>query len=181
MSTQISPQMRIVALAGVLLIALAGSGLLLLRHSKPGAVTVPSTSHSTTPAATTALHRPAASKPAVHVRVMRPKVDPRLPAPLRSALARHPLVVVGLYDPQVRVDSLSLAEARAGASAARVGFVPVNLLDDAVAGPLTALLPANQLLPAPGLLVYRRPGRLVYRFDGYLDRAAVTQAVRNAR
>jgi hypothetical protein len=57
----------------------------------------------------------------------------------------------------------------------------VNLLDDAVAGRLTALLPANELLPTPGALVYDRQGKVVYRFDGYLDRAAITQAVENAR
>lgn len=178
MSTQISPQMRIVALAGVLLIALAGSALVLLRHAKPGPVTVPQTARTNAPAKSASSHRTSAP---VRVKVVRPAVNPLLPGKLRAALARNPLVVVGFYDPQTRENSLVLAEARAGAAGAHAGFVAVNLLDDRVAGRLTALLPAGQLLPAPGILVYRRSGKVVYRFDGYLDRAAIAQAVDNAR
>lgn len=185
-TAQISPQMRIVALVGVLLIVLGGASLVVLRHSKPGTVTVPPTSHATKPSATTtSLHRPTAATHPVasptHHHVAQPKVDPRLPAVVRAALERNRLVVAGFFDPQVRVDSLTIGEAHAGAAEADVGFVRVSLLDDRVAGPLTALLPAGQLLPAPGILVYERPGKVVYRFDGYLDRAAVAQAVEAAR
>lgn len=178
MTTQISPQMRIVALAGVLLIALAGASLMFLRHSKPGAATVPSTPHTTTPASTTSLHTSPA-KPVV--KIVRPAVDPLLPGKIRAALVRHPLVVVATFDPQVKVDWLTVTEARAGASSGGAGFVPVSLLDDSVAGRLTALLPSGQLLPSPGILVYKRPGRVVFRYDGYLDRAAIAQAVAQAK
>jgi hypothetical protein len=65
--------------------------------------------------------------------------------------------------------------------AGRAGFVTINLLADKVAGRLTALLPSNELLPSPGILVFKRPGRMVWRFDGYLDRQAVAQAVDNIR
>ena len=65
--------------------------------------------------------------------------------------------------------------------AAHVPFRAVSLLDDAVAGPLTALLPAGQLLPNPGFVVYKRPGTVAYRSDGYLKSASVAQAVREAR
>ncbi len=184
MSTQLSPQIRVFALVGVLLIALAGAWLVLLNRPKPATVTVPTTAHTTTPAATTAhTTTPAATtattpaKPAVS----KVHVDPRLPAPIQAALERHPVVVVGLYDPQVHVDALTLAAARAGAAQAGVGFLPVDLLDDRVAGRLTALLPSGNLLPDPGLLVYRRPGKVVYRFDGYLDRDAVALAAATAR
>jgi hypothetical protein len=176
--TQLSPPVRIVALAGVLLIALAGSALVLLRHHTPGAATVPSTPHATTPAATTAVsHR---SRPHVRAKIVRPAVDAQLPGRLRAALERHRIVVAGFYDPQVQENTLSISEARAGAVRAGAGFVAVDLLDNSVAGPLTALLPSGQLLPAPGILIYRRPGRIVFRFDGYLDRAAVAQAALSA-
>ncbi|HLX31152.1 MAG TPA: hypothetical protein VKR79_00125 [Gaiellaceae bacterium] len=169
--------MRIVALTGVLVIALAGSALVFLRHSKPGTVTVAS-QQPTTPANTTALH----SSPAPpRVKIVPPAVNPLLPGQLRAALARNPIVVVGLYDPQVREDSLTLSEARAGAAQAHAAFLGVNLLDDAVAGRLTALLPSGQLLPSPGILVYKRPGKVVFRFDGYLDRTAIAQAVDDTR
>jgi hypothetical protein len=177
-TAQISPQMRIVALAGVLLVALAGGALMYLRHSAPTAST-PAT-HPATKPSTPASHRHA-STPRVRVKIVNPAVNPLLPGPLRGALARHPLVVVATYDPQVRVDSLVVSEARAGANGANAGFLQVNLLDDKVAGRLTALLPANQLLPTPGILVYNRHGKVVYRFDGYLDRAAIAQAVDNLR
>lgn len=177
MITQISQQMKIVALAGVLVIALAGSALFVLHKSKPGTVTVSSTHKPTAP-----------TKPSLHpspapprVKIVRPLVNPLLPAKLRAALDRHPVVVAAFYNSQSRTDSLTVAEARAGAAAGHAGFVPVNLLSDKVAGRLTALLPANELLPSPGILVFKRPGRVVWRFDGYLDRQAVAQAVDNTR
>jgi hypothetical protein len=179
-TTQISPQLRIIALAGVLLIALAGSALVLMRHhSQPGTVTVESTPQTTTPARTTSLHSSPAPPP--RIKVVQPAVNPLFPAKLRAALERHPLVVVATFDPQVEVDGLTVTEARAGAAAGRAGFVPVSLLDDNVAGRLTALLPAGQLLPSPGILVYKRPSKIVFRYDGYLDRAAIAQAVDDAR
>lgn len=180
MTTQISPQMRIVALSGVLLIALAGASLVLLRHSKPGAVTVPLAQHSTTPPKSTSLHTSPAPPPA-RVKVVRPAVNPLLPGKIRAALERHPLVVVVTFDPHVKVDGLTVTEARAGAAGGGAGFVAVSLLDDHVAGRLTALLPSGQLLPTPGILVYKRPGTVVFRYDGYLDRAAIAQAVADAK
>ncbi len=182
MRTQISPQIRIFALVGVLLIALAGSGILLLHRTKPGAATVPTTARSTTPAQTTAT-TPArtTTTPATQPHVRAVQVDPQLPAPVRAALARHRTVVVELYDPQVHVQQLSLAEARAGAAEAHAGYVQLNLLDDRLAGRLTALLPAGELLPSPGFLVYRFPGKLVYQFDGYLDRDAVALVAEKAK
>jgi hypothetical protein len=55
--------------------------------------------------------------------------------------------------------------------------VPLDVLDERQAGPLTSLL---GVLPDPAVLVYRRPGDLVARFDGFADRDTVAQAVANA-
>jgi hypothetical protein len=115
------------------------------------------------------------------VHVVRPTVNPLLPAPVHLALEHYPRVVVGFYNPHSPVDQLTIEEARAGAAATHLAFVSVNLLDDSVAGPLTALLPAGELLPNPGFAIYRRPGTLVYRSDGYLSRTGVVQAVKDAR
>lgn len=167
-TTTISPHARIGALIGVLLTALAGSAVYLLHgQAQPAAVTPP-----------TAHHQPTSSK---HVHVVRPNVNPLLPAPVHIALDHYPVVVVAFYNPHSPVDQLTVAEARAGATSAHADFVAVNLLDDSVAGPLTALLPAGELLPNPGFAIYRRPGTLVYRSDGYLERASVAQAVKDAR
>ncbi len=176
MVTQVSTKVKIIALVGVLLIALAGSALVFMPHAKSGPVSAPSKPAVTTPVGTGSHH----TVP-VRVKVVEPAVDPQLPAPLRVALERHPLVVVGTYDPEVREDQLALAEARAGAAEGHAGFVAVDLLDDHVAGLLTGKLPSGELLPTPGILIYARPGKIVYRFDGYLDRAAIAQAVQDKR
>jgi len=191
-STRLSPQIRIVALVGVLLIALAGSGLFLLRRSsgsQPQVVVPPQTKtppahHSASPSAHSSssstvgkASKAQTAAPRHHLN----KVDPLLPAALREQLQQHKIVVVSLYDPQAAVDQMSVDEARAGAGDAKAGFALVNVLDNAVAGPLTALLPSGNMLPDPGILVYRAPGKLMYRFDGYLDRDAVAQAAANAK
>ena len=108
-------------------------------------------------------------------------VNPLLPAPIRLSLRYSPLVVAGFYNPHSPVDMLTMAEARAGAASSHVVFRSVNLLNDAVAGPLTALLPAGELLPNPGFVIYKRPGTLVFRSDGYLKAAGVMQAIKDAR
>jgi hypothetical protein len=102
---------------------------------------------------------------------------PGLPPQVAAALREHELVVVSLFDPQSRVDQISLAEASAGAKAAHAGFVPLNVLRQRQAGPLMQQL---GVLPDPAVLVYRRPGDLVARFDGFADRDTVAQAVANA-
>jgi len=56
----------------------------------------------------------------------------------------------------------------------------VSVLDNKVAGILTALQPGGGLLPDPGVLVYRAPGEIALRLDGFADRASVAQAATNA-
>lgn len=198
MRISVSPQIRVVALMGVLLIALAGSYKFVLHrspskpelfvppaaHTKP-APTAPKSSAKTHPhtrslSPSTASAAAAAAKTAAAQVHLNP-VDRQLPVSLRWALAEHKVVVVSLWDPQAPVDYISVAEAHAGAADAGVGYVLVNVLDNKVAGPLTALLPQGEMLPDPGLLVYRAPGKIVYRFDGFLDRSGVEQAAADAK
>lgn len=103
-----------------------------------------------------------------------------LPAPLQWQLAQHKVVVVSFYNPNADVDSISVAEAHAGALDGSAGFLLVNVLDNKIAGILTALLPGGGLLPEPGVLVYRAPGDIMVRLDGFVDRTSVAQAVTNA-
>jgi len=145
-------------------------------HAKPTtSVKTPAAASATK--AKAAAHRP--SKPAA------PKqrgnlVYADLPAPLQWQLAQHKIVVVSLYDPNANVDAISVAEAHAGALDAGAGFLLVSVLDNKVAGILTALLPGGGLLPAPGILIYRAPGDIALRIDGFADRASVAQAAQNA-
>lgn len=123
--------------------------------------------------ATAVKQKAAPKKAAPKPVVLLPGLTPEVAAALRT----HELVVVSLFDPQARVDRISLAEASAGAKAAHAGFVPLDVLRQGQGGPLVRQL---GVLPDPAVLVYRRPGNLVARFDGFADRDTVAQAVANA-
>jgi hypothetical protein len=205
----VSPQIKILALVGLLAaVGLAASMLVLGGSSKKTAtppVTTPAvhvpakphTTHVQAPTKHTAKkHRavPATTKPATkthattthHKAKAKPKgfhgnkVYAQLPPALQWQLAHHKVVVVSFYNPSSEVDAISVAEAHAGATDAGAGFLLVSVLDDKVAGILTALLPGGGLLPDPGVFVYRAPGNVALRLDGFADRAAVAQAATNA-
>ncbi len=99
-----------------------------------------------------------------------------LPMTIDAALRKHAIVIVSVFDPESPTDAISYAEAKAGASTARVGFVGISLLDNPIAAALTSALPNGGLLPAPGVLIYRRPGTLVQLMNGFADRDVVAQA-----
>ena len=82
--------------------------------------------------------------------------------------------------PIASVDAISVAEAHAGAVEAGAGFLLVNVLDNSLAGLLTGVLPSGGLLPDPGVLIYRAPGTLALRIDGFADRDAIAQAATDA-
>jgi hypothetical protein len=201
----VSPQIKVIALVGlVAAMGLGASMFVLGGHSSKTESTAPATTAAvqqhTTPVkpATTTTPAPTkhATKPAVtakhhrHVVKAKPKPKPnvfhgnrvyaQLPAPLQWQLAHHKVVVVSLYNPRANVDAISVAEAHAGAVDAGAGFLLVDVLDNKVAGILTALLPGGGLLPDPGVLVYKAPGDVVIRLDGFNDREAVAQAATNA-
>jgi hypothetical protein len=128
-------------------------------------------------------HRAKAAKPAVKPKPVKkqpakpPVAETGLPAALTAALARNRVVVVSLYAPRVELDDMALQEAKAGAAAAGVGFVSVNVLSEAESRPLTKKL---GVLEDPGVLVFRRPGDVVTRFSGFADKQTILQAARNA-
>jgi hypothetical protein len=214
-SVTISPQVRVLALVGLLAALGLGASMLVLNRGGSGSetasaprthtasawppatkphvparhatkpvngpatkpVTKPVTKPTTRPHATTRHHVHKATKPAGF------KGNPvyaQLPQALQWQLAHHKVVVVSLYNPGSDVDAISVAEAHAGAVEAGAGFLLVSVLDNKVAGILTALLPNGGLLPDPGVLVYRAPGEVALRLDGFADRASVAQAATNA-
>ena len=213
MNFAISPQIRIVALVGVVLVLVAAGGSLMLgrsgstpdtsatkvtvhrhatathkstsvtvkKHGSTKTVTKTSTKqahHTVVKSKTTVVHTKKHTA-VVHVRSGN-MVYSDLPAPLQWQLARHHIVVVSIYSADSNVDAISVAEAHAGATEAGAGFLLVNVLDNSLAGPLTALLPGGGLLPDPGILIYRAPGNIAFRIDGFADRDAVAQAAANA-
>jgi hypothetical protein len=139
---------------------------------------------STAAAKTAAKHATAkqtAKQTAKHKAVHRGNlVDAILPQPLQWQLSQHKIVVVSVYNPNSSVDAISVAEAHAGAEEAGAGFLLVSVLDNSLAGLLTGVLPGGGLLPDPGVLIYRAPGTLALRIDGFADRDAIAQAAANA-
>jgi hypothetical protein len=211
-NTTISPQVRVLAIVGlVAAVGLGGSMMLLGRGGSSSDTSAASTTpahraprtHTAPPVATAkpvshrhvtkpVAHAPAATRhaPARHhakrAKAAKPagfrgnRVYAQLPQALQWQLAHHKIVVVSIYNPRSDVDAISVAEAHAGAADAHAGFLLVNVLDNSVAGILTALLPGGGLLPDPGVLIYRAPGDVAIRLDGFADRDAVAQAATNA-
>ncbi len=206
MNLTVSPQIKILALVGLLAaVGLAASTLVLGGSSKKtvtSAVSTPAV-HTRAKTPVTPVKPTAKTHRAVHTAVkpttkthrattthhkanVKPKgfhgykVYAQLPLALQWQLAHHKVVVVSFYNPSSEVDAISVAEAHAGATDAGAGFLLVSVLDNKVAGILTALLPGGGLLPDPGVFVYRAPGNVALRLDGFADRATVAQAATNA-
>ncbi len=228
MNLTISPQIKILALVGLLAIVAFGASMMMLgrtktpappkervgaaaqpRHSdatppaKAPTAATPAT-HVKTPAATaTKTHKPAVThhkaatqhkavthhKTVTHHKAAAKRAAPvhrgnlvyaDLPPPLQWQLSQHKVVVVSIYNPNANVDAIAVAEAHQGAADAGAGFLLVSVLDNKVAGILTGLLPGGGLLPAPGILVYKAPGNIAVRIDGFADRVSVAQAAQNA-
>ena len=201
MNLTVSPQIRIVAIVGLIAALGLGASMFMLgghssktttqsvtttsvrRHAPPTKPTTPATKHhtSTKPRTTTKHVAKAkthhAAKPA---KFHGNPVYAQLPQALQWQLAHHKVVVVSLYNPSSDTDAISVAEAHAGAVEAGAGFLLVNVLDNSVAGILTGLRPSGSLLPDPGVLVYRAPGNVAIELDGFNDRDAVAQAAKNA-
>jgi hypothetical protein len=190
----VSPQIKILALVGLLAaVGLAASMFVLggsstktptaavrtpIRHAANPRTAV--RAHTKTPAKTHTVSHPKVHKKAKPAGFRGNAVYAQLPRPLQWQLAHHKVVVVSFYNPSSNVDAISVAEAHAGATDAGAGFLLVSVLDNKVAGILTALLPGGGLLPDPGVIIYRAPGDVALRLDGFADRASVAQAATNA-
>jgi hypothetical protein len=205
-TTTISPQIKILVVVGALAAVGLGASLFLFGHGSSkttdraatthAAASTPTTTRATprthsTPVKTAAPVFKHATKthavPRAHAKKAKPavfrgnRVYATLPQPLQWQLAHHKIVVVSFYNPSSDVDAISVAEAHAGALDAGAGFLLVSVLDNKVAGILTALLPGGGLLPDPGVLIYRAPGKVAIRLDGFADRDSVAQAAANAK
>jgi hypothetical protein len=100
-----------------------------------------------------------------------------LPTPVAHALRYSKVVVVSLYAGPAKSDRPAVGQARIGARSAGAGFVAMNVIDDRKAA---ALVPFVGPVSAPAMIVVRRPGKIVARFEGSVDSAVVAQAAHNA-
>jgi hypothetical protein len=190
-----TPRIRVIGLVvGLAVLALAAGFFLLSRgqassSAAPPHTVVPLSKRTNVPVSKHAVKKPAARKPAAHKPVVKKPVVKKpavkkpaesvngMPAALAAALTRNKVVVVSLYAPKVELDDTAMREARAGAAAAGVGFVALDVLNEGQSRALTKML---GILEDPGVLVFRRPGELVVRFSGFADMQTVLQAARNA-
>ncbi len=184
-------RLRVSALVVLGVLVLGAGGFLMLGH---GSASSAAPVHQITPLhharkhasqAKAALAPPKlAMKPAKAAR-RRPTVVNGVPTPLADALKHHSVVVLALVAPAATVDQLALAEAKAGAAAAKAAFVTINVSNNAQVAALSALVgpsanPQNRLLDAPAVLVFQQPHSLFVRLNGYVDAATVGQAAVNA-
>jgi len=101
------------------------------------------------------------------------------PAPLliTAQLRRYGKVVVLFYEPGASYDAIQTREARAGALAAHAGFVSVNVSKNREVGQLAS---QYNVLESPTVLIFTRGYNLKTRIEGFYDRTAIVQAVKNA-
>lgn len=182
---KVSPQMRIVAVALVLVGAMGMLALRMMAPSAPAAeAAAPVVTHTAPrPAKAAKQAKPkaepakaAAQAPALNA----PKPDvpaTGFPLAVDAALREHEVVVVSLVLPGARVDELAAAEAEAGAKLGGVGFLALNVLNEGVA---RALLTKLDGLQDPSLLVVTRGGTVALQLNGFVDRDTVAQAAANA-
>jgi hypothetical protein len=108
----------------------------------------------------------------------KPKPKPEERTPLEQELDAHGIVVVVFHTPGSDLDGTAVREARAGAATADGGFLAVNVEKE---GAVAELAAEYEVLGAPTVLVLGQSGAVRSRFEGYVDRETVAQAVTNAR
>ena len=131
----------------------------------------------------TAAGKPDAVARAKPKRVTHPVVKPVVAAPgaapttIASVLRQHRVAVVLLYDPQAKIDKVSLGETQLGAERAKAGFLRVSVLRQRQVLPFAK---TYGVLQVPTILFFARPGKLVQKLTGYADQDTVSQAALNA-
>jgi hypothetical protein len=165
----LSTPVKIVALAALALALAMGGALMLFAKRTSGASTVvaPPVVHHTAPVTRTV----AKPKPRV-------VLNPGLPLVIRRALERRPVAVLAIYSSRVATDRAVLTEARAGAHSAHAGFVAANVSNNKVAAVVATW---SDIVRDPAVLIFRRPGRVVFAVSGLTDRQAVAQAALTAK
>lgn len=96
---------------------------------------------------------------------------------LNLMLLERPVVVAVFYRPDGGVDAASVLEARAAALEMHAGFLPVNVKRNAA---VSALASKYEVWSSPAVLILTKGPKLVARFDGFVDRKTVEQAVASA-
>ena len=131
----------------------------------------------TAPTATTAPPPPAPTTTEAAPPPAPPKPKPPQKTALEKELAEHRVAVVVFHTPGSDLDGEGLREARAGAVAANAGFLAVDVTKETAVAHIAA---EYEVLGSPTILVVVKSGEARSRFEGYVDRQTVAQAVTNA-
>jgi hypothetical protein len=171
----LSPPTRVAAFVGALVLTGLAAIVFLVGRSALGG------GETASPTAPVAATRTApAAKPAVAARPKarpQPRVASGFPAKIDHALRYSRVVVVSVSMPGAPVDRIVRSEARAAARSSHAGFVAISATNErAVAG----LFAKTGVLPAPAVVVVRRPGRISSVFS-VTDAGTIAQAVVEAR
>ncbi|HSC91389.1 MAG TPA: hypothetical protein VLB86_07035 [Gaiellaceae bacterium] len=190
MELSLSPQMRVVALVGLLAALALGAGMLLLTRAQATAGADDLSPAELTRALAPAKPKPSAAAPTetarapvASARKPEPKTKPLVaangvPTAIVEALRRSPAVVVSLTARGAEIDDVTLAEAEAAAAAAGVPYVKIDVLRPELGRAIARTL---GVVEPPATLVYRRPSALYVQLDGYADRDTIAQAAENAK
>jgi hypothetical protein len=194
----LTPQLRLILALGLAAVAMVMGGLFFLMraqvaaedeatpipvvHRPAPAVSAPkphaTAGHTAATAKSEKPSAPADKKPAVRPTfAMKLAVQHRLPITIARALTEHRVVVAALVVPDAALDSTEIAEAKAAANEAGVGFVSVNVLRERAGRALAERL---GVVETPAVIVYRRPAKAFIKLEGFADRDMVAQAVANA-
>ena len=174
-SLTLSPPTRVTALVGALVLTgLAAVVFLLGRGALAGE---PAATATPAPATNPAARVAPKPKPAAVPAKPKPRVASGFPAKIDRALRYNRVVVVSVSMPRAAVDTIVRREARAGARAARAGFVAISATNERV---VSALVAKTGVLTAPAIVVVERPGVVASTFS-VTDAGTIAQAVVQAR
>lgn len=199
MNVTVSPQqVRLVLILGITSVAMLVGGLFFLMRAQlastdeatpavivhrpapaTGETKAKAKSHTAATAKNAKHSATAAAKKAAAQQTvaMRLATQHRLPFTIARALTEHRVVVAALVVPDAALDATELAEAKAAAEQAGVGFVTVNVLRERAGRALAQRL---GVVETPAVIVYRRPAKAFIKLEGFADRDMVAQAVANA-
>lgn len=171
------PTTRVAALVGALVLTgLAAVVFMLGRGALADEPSATSTPPATQPTARVAPKPKLAAAPRATTEP-KPRVASGFPPKIDHALRYSRVVVVSVSMPGAAVDRIVRREARAGAAASRAGFVSISAANErAVAG----LVAKTGVLPAPAVVVVKRPGLVATTFS-VTDAGTIAQAVAQAR
>ena len=186
MNLSASPVRLIVLVGGLLVLAVGAATMMLARKQTETAAPTLVRPHEKPVAGNRVFSggklAPGAVKPAprpVPVAVTE-ALKAGMPAVVAKGFATHNVVVVELYAKEAPLDRMALKEAVAGSSLAGAKLVPIDVTAKSSDEALRKLKARGSGLEAPAVLVYRRPGELFVKLDGFVDHQTVAQAAVNA-